>query len=149
VAAVKSMALAPKKSSHLSPEHAVEEIGRLCDHYRLSRNNANAMLALHQAIVERLVKIPRDLKRGRGRPSIWEGDVGLELVNEVERIRSWGRPGLRKPMTTRIIRALQKHKPAKWGQYDETDLCKRYFEARRYWTWPRRIEDFVSKAKPK
>ena len=146
------MARAPKKSSrpHLSPKRAVEEIGRLCDHYRLPRNNANVAFALYRAIAEGRIKIPRDLHpRGRGRPSIWEGDVGLELVNEVERIRSWGRPGLRKPMTTRIIRALQKHKPAKWGQYDETDLCKRYFEARRYWTWPRRIEDFVSKAKPK
>jgi hypothetical protein len=75
--------------------------------------------------------------------------VGLELVNEVERIRSWGRPGLRKPMTARIIRALQKHKSAKWSQYDETNLYKRYFEARKYWTYVKRLEDAYVKGQAK
>jgi hypothetical protein len=134
------MARAPKKPprERLSWEQANEAIGRLCDHYGVARNKANALYAVVRAISDGLIKVPSNL-RGRGRPPKWVegGTLGRELVDEVEEIRSQWRPGLRKPSTARIIRALQEHRPKKWGQYP--DLVDRYYEARRYWTHYKRL----------
>jgi hypothetical protein len=125
------MARAPKKSSRLSPEQAVEDIGRLCDHYRLPRNSANASLALHLAIGDGLIKVPRELGRVRGRRSIWQSDKGIELVGEVGKRHRQARREGRKSTIAGIISELQADEEAKWGQY--ANLEKRYYDAKRYW----------------
>jgi hypothetical protein len=128
------MARAPKKPArHLSIDQAVEEIARLCAHYRFPRNNDGALSALVQAIVEGVVKVPRDLHpRKRGRPPIWQGDVGLELVIEIEKIRN-GVRRRRKPQVAVAVELLQEREPEKWGRYDARELEKRYYDARKHW----------------
>jgi hypothetical protein len=139
VLAVKPMARIPKKPTRkLRPQQIVEEVGRLCDYYGLPRNNSGAAHALWSGISDGLVKIKPKLNSRRGAPGIWRGEVGFDLVRDVEYLsRAIEIDGHPKPKVAQVIRVLKELKPDKWGKH--LDLYKRFYEAKRFWTDTRRL----------
>jgi hypothetical protein len=120
----------------LGPKAAVQVIERLFDRYGLdrkpdrdrSKDGEAFQQALFLAARDGLLKVPL---RKQGNPAKWIGARGLKLVERVEEIRIEGRK------TAAAIRHLQDTDP-EWSAED--DLDKRYYDAKRHWTYWRRLE---------
>jgi hypothetical protein len=75
------------------------------------------------------------------------GKLGLELVEAVEKLQRQGGvrrtgPAMRfkpKKSVPEAIKELRIRDPDKWGSYDLVDLQKRYYEAKKYWGYHRRL----------
>jgi hypothetical protein len=120
----------PKK--RLSPKAAVEIIKQLFDYYDLdhspdrdrSRDGDRFTRALLLAAQDGLVRAPPPKRKRRGRPDIWTGERGLQLVSDVGYLKA------RYPLTTAAAIELL-HNTAKWR--DVVDLYDRHLDARRHW----------------
>jgi len=146
------------------------EIAQLFDLYGIDRSldrdrsqdGERYERALSYAVRDGLLRLPHK----RGAPSKWKGKLGLELVQAVESLQAQAGPvipkntsklvlqetieSLRagraptirlKPLSIpKAIRALQDQYPDKWGAYD--DLEKRYYEAKKAWSYARRLKMF-------
>jgi hypothetical protein len=88
-------------------------------------------MALLGAIMEGIIKIPRDLRPPRrGRRPKWEGRIGLDLLYVVGYLREH-LPGTPDSF---LIEKLQECWPKEWGQDQYPDLYQRFCVAKAHWT---------------
>jgi hypothetical protein len=121
-----------------------------------SRDGEHLELVLYCAVRDGLLKLP--LKRGA--PAIWKGQLGFDLVNEVEavrynrptipeyRLRSIEKSGRQptmedlkpfvRPMS--VSKALEVVKERHPNKFKADDLEKRYYEARKAWPYGTRLK---------
>jgi hypothetical protein len=142
------------KRTALGAKEIVREIARLFDRYGIDRSpgrdrscdGERFQQALYLAVSEGLLRVPH----ASGASSKWKGKLGLELVEAVETLqvqRGFRRtgPAMRLKPTKSVsqaIRELRLQDPDKWEDYLSGDLEKRYYEAKKYWTYPRRLIAF-------
>jgi hypothetical protein len=137
----------PRKSkTPLSPTETVRVIAQVYDHYGLDRSAARdrgreAEMALWRAAQDGLLRPP---PRKRGPALKWPGELSLELVEAVESVQREEPPRVRGPAKRAItfneaIGKLRDRFPDRWGRYPFDSLKKRFYEAKREWTYFRRL----------
>jgi hypothetical protein len=141
----------PKRAA-LSPAETICVLAQVYDHYGLDRSRERdrsqdgdrAEEALYRAARDGLLRPP---PRKRGAPLKWQGEFNLELVEAVESVQREERPRLRGPAmritpisVADAIEILRKQD--KWKRFSAESLKKRYFEAKREWTYFRRLTRF-------
>jgi hypothetical protein len=147
------MAIPPRG---LSAKDTVRVIGRLFDRYGIdrsfdrdrARDGERFQLALYCAVEEGLLRLPPK----RGAPPKWAAKLGLQLLEEVESIRVKNPviPKSRKPTlknmrllsVAKAIEILRAQHKKKWGRYDDRYLEKMFYDARKSWTYARRLMIF-------
>jgi|SRR6516225_9916462 len=144
-----------RQKTPLNTKETIRIIARLFDLYgvdrRLNRDRTRdgwwCEYVLYCAVRDGLLRLPPK----RGAPSKWKGKLGLELIEAVENIQSADpvrlavKAGGRLPTKPKLmdvakaIRALREQHQDKWGEYLSNDLEKRYYEAKKAWSYATRL----------
>jgi hypothetical protein len=152
----------------LSAKETVRVIAGLFDRYGLdhspnrdrSRDGERFQCALYCAVRDGLIRLPGK----RGPKPKWGGQLGLELIEAVESLRARSKPtipknkvALRKAIKSlragtlpplkllsveKAIETLQEKYPQKWGRYHRGHLHKRFYDAKKVWTYVTRLMQF-------
>jgi hypothetical protein len=131
--------MAPKKSN----EEIFRDLDRLIEHYGIDLSGPEklAWKVLLYALRDGRVRLPpkRRPPRKRGPHPKWTGEEGLELVEAVEAVQRDELGQGRSISIENAIKELQPQCPAKWGGYDPDVLRRRYYEAKLFWNYARRL----------
>jgi hypothetical protein len=156
------------KKAALSAKETVRAIARLFDLYGIdrslnrdrSRDGLRYQWALYCAVRDGLLRLPS--KPGGGTPK-WVAAPGLELIEAIESLRAQPiipkdkvarqraiealragkKPRLKSLSIPKAIKALREQYPDKWGTFTTDHLEKRFYEARKFWSYGRRIAMFA------